>query len=71
MRDIAIANGRIAAIGDLAQASAGEVIDCRALHVLPGVVIACAYCLTRVSENSPLRMRTASPSANRAEASSP
>src|SRR5450432_3494558 len=37
-RDIGIAGGRIAAIGDLAQGSAGEIIDCRGLHVLPGVI---------------------------------
>src|SRR5262249_38266825 len=37
-RDLAIAGGRIAAIGDLASASAAEVIDCRGLHVLPGVI---------------------------------
>ena len=38
VRDLGIAGGRIAAIGDLAQAAAGEVIDCRGLHVLPGVI---------------------------------
>ncbi|QKD18240.1 dihydroorotase [Mesorhizobium sp. NZP2077] len=37
-RDIGVKNGRIAAIGDLRQASAGETIDCRSLHILPGVV---------------------------------
>ncbi|MFK3664805.1 dihydroorotase [Ochrobactrum teleogrylli] len=37
-RDIGIRNGRIAAIGSLGQASAGEVIDCIGLHILPGVV---------------------------------
>ena len=37
-RDIGVKNGRIAAIGDLRQASAGETIDCRGLHILPGVV---------------------------------
>ncbi|MER9431776.1 dihydroorotase [Mesorhizobium sp. M0408] len=37
-RDIGINGGRIAAIGDLRQASAGETIDCRGLHILPGVV---------------------------------
>src|SRR4029078_10562926 len=36
VRDLAIAGGRIAAIGD-AGTSAAEVIDCRGLHVLPGV----------------------------------
>ncbi|WP_044549827.1 dihydroorotase [Mesorhizobium japonicum] len=37
-RDIGVKNGRIAAIGDLRQASADETIDCRGLHILPGVV---------------------------------
>jgi dihydroorotase len=37
-RDIGIRAGRIAAIGSLAAASAGESIDCRGLHVLPGVI---------------------------------
>jgi len=37
-RDVGIKDGRFAAIGDLARASAGEVIDCRGLHVLPGVM---------------------------------
>ena len=35
--DLAIAGGRIAAIGDVGS-SAAEVIDCRGLHVLPGVI---------------------------------
>jgi len=38
VRDLGIRSGRFAAIGDLARASAGEVIDCRGLHVLPGVI---------------------------------
>src|ERR1700686_3583346 len=38
VRDIAIAGGRIAEIGSLGQASAAEVIDCRGLHILPGVM---------------------------------
>lgn len=37
-RDIGINGGRIAAIGDLGLASAGETVDCRGLHILPGVV---------------------------------
>jgi dihydroorotase len=37
-RDVGVAQGRIEAIGDLSQASAGEIIDCRGLHVLPGVI---------------------------------
>jgi dihydroorotase len=38
VRDLAITGGRIAAIGNLSAASAGQVIDCRGLHVLPGVI---------------------------------
>jgi dihydroorotase len=38
LRDLGIRGGRFAAIGDLAHASAGEVLDCRGLHLLPGVV---------------------------------
>ena len=38
LRDLGIRGGRFAAIGDLSQASAGEVIDCRGLHLLPGVI---------------------------------
>lgn len=38
VRDIGVTNGRIAAIGSLGQASAGEVIDCKGLHILPGVM---------------------------------
>jgi dihydroorotase len=37
-RDIGVSDGRIAAIGDLSAASAGEAIDCRGLHILPGVI---------------------------------
>ena len=37
-RDIGVRAGRIAAIGALAAASAGEVIDASGLHVLPGVI---------------------------------
>jgi dihydroorotase len=37
-RDVAILNGRIAAIGGLGSASAGENIDCKGLHILPGVM---------------------------------
>lgn len=37
-RDIGIREGRFAAIGDLARASAGEIVDCRGLHLLPGVI---------------------------------
>ena len=38
LRDIGVRAGRIAAIGDLAAACAGATIDCRGLHVLPGVI---------------------------------
>jgi dihydroorotase len=38
VRDLGIRDGRIAAIGVPAGASAGETIDCRGLHVLPGVI---------------------------------
>lgn len=38
LADIGVSGRRIAAIGDLSGASAGEVIDAKGLHVLPGVV---------------------------------
>src|ERR1700677_5305224 len=38
VRDIGFTDGRIAEIGGLGQASAAEVIDCRGLHILPGVM---------------------------------
>jgi dihydroorotase len=38
VRDLGIRGGRFAAIGDLARASAAEVVDCRGLHLLPGVI---------------------------------
>ncbi len=37
-RDIGIRGGRIARIGTIGAAQAGEVIDCRGLTVLPGVI---------------------------------
>src|SRR5919107_5945727 len=37
-RDIGIEDGTITAIGDLSQASADREIDCRGLHILPGVI---------------------------------
>ena len=37
-RDVGVREGLIAEIGDLAWAAAGERIDCRGLHVLPGVI---------------------------------
>lgn len=36
--DVGIRDGRIAALGDLGQAAAGEVVDCTGLHLLPGVI---------------------------------
>jgi dihydroorotase len=38
IRDIAVRNGRIAAIGQLESAKAASVLDARGLHVLPGVI---------------------------------
>src|SRR5713101_3940518 len=38
LRDIGVTGGRIAAIGDLARATGGAVIEAKGLHVLPGVV---------------------------------
>ena len=37
-RDLGVTAGRIAAIGDLGRASAGQTIDATGLHVLPGVI---------------------------------
>ncbi|THD47276.1 MAG: dihydroorotase [Bradyrhizobium sp.] len=37
-RDIGVNKGKIAEIGDLYAASAGERLDCRGLHILPGVI---------------------------------
>ena len=36
--DVGVSGERVAFIGDLATADAGEVIDCTGLHVLPGVI---------------------------------
>lgn len=36
--DVAARGGRVAAIGDLARAPAAERVDCRHLHVLPGLI---------------------------------
>jgi dihydroorotase len=38
LRDIGVRDGRIAEIGSLRHAPAGERIDCNGLHVLPGVI---------------------------------
>ena len=37
-RDIGVRDGRIAELGDLSRADAGERIDCRGLTILPGVI---------------------------------
>ena len=37
-RDVGVRGGKIAEIGDLSRASAGDRIDCRGLHILPGVI---------------------------------
>src|SRR5262245_31209833 len=37
-RDVGIRGGRIVALGDLSAAAAGETIDAKGLHVLPGVI---------------------------------
>ncbi|MGC1712604.1 MAG: dihydroorotase, partial [Methyloceanibacter sp.] len=38
LADIGIRHGRIAAIGDIAEGLAGEIIDAAGLHILPGVI---------------------------------
>lgn len=38
VRDIAVNDGRIAAIGSIANEMAGDVVDCTGLHILPGVI---------------------------------
>lgn len=38
IRDIGIRDGRIAALGEIPAAAAGEVRDCSGLHILPGVI---------------------------------
>jgi urease alpha subunit len=37
-RDIGVSEGKVAAIGSLGRASAGEIIDATGLHILPGVI---------------------------------
>src|SRR6202165_854276 len=37
-RDLGIKDGRFAALGALSRAAAAERIDCRGLHLLPGVI---------------------------------
>ncbi len=38
VRDIAISGGRIAAVGALGTGKAAEIVDCKGLHILPGVM---------------------------------
>src|ERR1700719_3247843 len=38
MADIGVRDGKIAAVGDLAQASASECFDARGLTIIPGVI---------------------------------
>lgn len=38
IRDLAIKNGRIAALGQLGSAKAAETLDAKGLHILPGVI---------------------------------
>ncbi len=38
VRDIGVKDGRITALGSFAAQTSGEVIDCKGLHVLPGVI---------------------------------
>ncbi len=38
LRDVGVIGGRVAALGDLSRASAGQVVDCTGLHILPGVM---------------------------------
>jgi dihydroorotase len=37
-RDVGVGGGMIVKIGDLSRASAGRVVDCKGLHILPGVI---------------------------------
>lgn len=37
-RDVGVRDGRIAALGDLSREDAGRVVDCKGLHLLPGVI---------------------------------
>ena len=38
LRDIGVRDGRIAEIGALSRAAAGERVDCRGLHILPEII---------------------------------
>jgi dihydroorotase len=37
-RDIGVRGGRIVALGSIAKGAAGERIDCKGLHILPGII---------------------------------
>ncbi len=37
-RDVGATAGKIAFIGDLSTASAGQIVDCKGLHILPGII---------------------------------
>ncbi len=37
-RDVGVKDGTIVRVGDLSGASAGQVVDCNGLHILPGVI---------------------------------
>jgi dihydroorotase len=37
-RDIAVKDGRIVAVGDVSDVTAAKILDCRNLHILPGVI---------------------------------
>ena len=36
--DVGVRGGKIAAIGNLGTAAAAEIVDCKGLHILPGVI---------------------------------
>ena len=38
IRDVGVRDGRIAAIGEIAGTTAGEVVDCTGLTILPGAI---------------------------------
>ena len=38
LRDVAVKDGKIAAIGSFSDDQAGDVVDCTGLHILPGVI---------------------------------
>ena len=38
VRDLAILEGRIVGLGDLSNFAAAETLDCKGLHILPGVI---------------------------------